>query len=76
MFFFTLFNIIFKWSIQDKQLSRTVPKCLCELVSNTLLLLKLRGEWRFFFCFSTKYYFLRLFARIRIKIIAIGKPIY
>ena len=36
---FTLFNIIFKLSSKNKGLPRT-PKCFCELVSDTLLLLK------------------------------------
>ena len=46
---FTLFNIIFKWSLKDKRLSRTTPKCFCELVSDTLLLLKVRARWYSYF---------------------------
>ena len=48
---FTLFNIIFKWSSKDNRLSRTTPKCFCELVSDALLLLKERGGWHYFFVF-------------------------
>ena len=48
---FTLFIIILKWSSKDKRLSRTTPKCFCELVSDTLLLLKARGGWYSFFAF-------------------------
>ena len=51
MVLFTLFNITFKWSSKDKQLSRTTPKCFCESVSNTLLLLKARGELYSIFVF-------------------------
>ena len=49
---FTLFNIILKWSSKDKRLSRTTLKCFCELVSDTLLLLKGRAGWYYFlFCY-------------------------
>ena len=64
---FTVSIIIFKWSSKDKQLLKTTPKSFCELVSDTLLMLKASGRMVFFFCFSAKYYFLRLFTRIRIE---------
>ena len=29
----------------DKRISRTMPKCFCELASDALLTLKARGGW-------------------------------
>ena len=39
---FTLLNIILKCDSNDKLSPRTMPKCLCEVATDTLLLTKTR----------------------------------
>ena len=63
----TFFNIIFKYSLNDKRLSRIKPNCFCKLASDTLLLLENQWWMVFFAYFSSKYYFLNLFNWIRIE---------
>ena len=53
--------------LQKKRLSRITPKWFCELVSNTLLLLRATERWYSFFVFLLDITSLSLFARIRIE---------
>ena len=63
----TLFIIIFKYSSNHGRLSKTTPKCFCELALDTLPLLKTREGWFPFSHFPTRYYFPSLLAYTRVK---------